>query len=72
MKYMSIISLIKCIFFLIPCQEYKVYTRVYSIGGWQPKKNKPYPTFLILGLGFFGLLLGKFWHNFNESRLLFL
>ena len=22
-------------------------------GGWQPKKTKPYPTFLILGLGFF-------------------
>ena len=48
-------------------------------GGGNPKKTKPYPTFLILGLCFFcfllvffGLLLGKFWHHFNESRLLFL
>ena len=46
-------------------------------GGWQPKKTKSYLTFMILGLVFFfffffGLLLGKFWHHFNESRLLFL
>ena len=45
-------------------------------GGVNFKKTKPYPNFLILGLGFFlvffGLLLGNFWHHFNESRLLFL